>query len=41
MGQTNSGRYLAVYFILKQNNAALIISERDMDKRERKQYEKK
>ena len=40
-GQTNAGRYLIVFFIHKQDNAALILSARDMDKRERKRYERK
>lgn len=41
MGQTKSGRYLIVFFILKQNGRALIVSARDMTRRERKLYEKK
>lgn len=41
MGQTNAGRYLIVYFIHKHNNAALVISARDMDKKERKRYGRK
>lgn len=40
-GQTEEGRYLTVFFIYKQNNRALIISGRDMDDKERKQYDKK
>lgn len=38
MGQTDEGRYLIVYFIHKADGAALIISARDMDKKERKRY---
>ena len=38
-GQTDAGRYLIVFFIHKQDNAALILSARDMDKRERRRYE--
>jgi len=37
-GRTNKGRYLTVIFIRKLGNLALIISARDMDKKERKQY---
>ena len=37
-GQTNAGRYLTVIFIRKLGGKALIISARDMDKRERKRY---
>jgi uncharacterized DUF497 family protein len=39
-GQTDVGRYVTVIFILKYDKSALIISARDMDKKERKQYEK-
>ncbi|MCU0288100.1 MAG: BrnT family toxin [Acidobacteria bacterium] len=41
LGQTNGGRYLAVLFIYKKTNEALILSARDMAKKERKQYDKK
>ncbi len=37
-GQTEEGRYLIGFFILKQGNQALIISARDMDRKERKLY---
>ncbi|NOX61554.1 MAG: BrnT family toxin [Chloroflexi bacterium] len=40
-GQTDAGRYLIVFFIHKPGNAALIISARDMDKKERRRYERK
>lgn len=41
-GQTIGGRYLALFFVYKpSNNTAIIISARDMTKRERKQYGKK
>ncbi|MCB0260547.1 MAG: BrnT family toxin [Calditrichaeota bacterium] len=40
-GRTDSGRYLLVVFIYKENREALIISARDMDKQERKRYGKK
>jgi uncharacterized DUF497 family protein len=39
-GQTDSGRYVTVIFIRKFGNRALVISARDMDKKERKQYGK-
>lgn len=38
-GQTDSGRYLIVFFIRKPNHVALIVSARDMDRRERRRYE--
>jgi uncharacterized DUF497 family protein len=40
-GQTDSGRYLIVFFIHKGDNTALILSARDMDRGERKQYGRK
>ena len=39
-GQTNAGRYLIVFFVLKNRTAALPISARDMSQSERKYYEK-
>jgi uncharacterized protein len=39
-GRTHAGRYVTVIFILKFRNRALIISARDMDRKERKQYGK-
>jgi uncharacterized DUF497 family protein len=41
LGQTDAGRYLAVLFIYKKGNEALILSARDMRPRERKRYGKK
>jgi len=41
LGRTNGGRYLSVFFIRKLDNKALIITARDMNKGERKGYEKK
>jgi hypothetical protein len=41
LGTTGSGRYLSVFFIRKLDNKALIITARDMNKNERKRYEKK
>jgi hypothetical protein len=40
-GQSEAGRYLTVFFILKPNQQALIISARDMDQKERKRYGKR
>ena len=40
-GQTDSGRYLAVFFIYKSAHSALIISARDMSYSERKAYGRK
>lgn len=39
MGQTNSGRYLIIFFVYKKDGSALILSARDMTKNERKRYE--
>lgn len=40
-GQTDGGRYLIVFFIHKAANTALILSARDMDRKERRRYERK
>ena len=40
-GRTDAGRYLIVFFIHKPGNVALILSARNMDKKERKRYERK
>lgn len=40
-GQTDSGRYLIVFFVHKSANMALILSARDMDEKERQRYEQK
>ena len=37
-GQTEAGRYLIIFFIYKPTQEALIISARDMDAKERRQY---
>jgi uncharacterized DUF497 family protein len=37
-GQTASGRWLIVFFLLKEGKAALVISARDMDRKERHLY---
>lgn len=41
LGQTTTGRYLTVFFIHKQTGAALILSARDMDRKERRSYASK
>lgn len=41
LGQSESGRYLIVLFIRKQNGEALILSARDMAPKERRMYERK
>ncbi|MFQ6044123.1 MAG: hypothetical protein ACE5PV_24980, partial [Candidatus Poribacteria bacterium] len=40
-GQTEAGRYLIVFFIYKLNQDALVISARNMDRRERRRYGRK
>jgi uncharacterized DUF497 family protein len=40
-GQTDAGRYLIVFFIYKPANIALILTARDMDKKERNRYEQR
>jgi len=37
-GQTDGGRYLVVFFVYKQTQEALVLSSRDMDKKERRYY---
>lgn len=41
LGKTNSGRYLSIFFVRKLNNKALIVTARDMSRREVKRYETK
>ena len=41
LGQTDAGRYLAVLFIHKKTNEALILSAREMADKERRRYGKK
>lgn len=41
MGQTDSGRYLIVFFVFKIDKRALILSARDMTLKERKIYEQR
>ncbi|MBU0566456.1 BrnT family toxin [bacterium] len=40
-GRTDAGRYLAVFFIYKFSREALIVTARDMDRKERRRYVKK
>ena len=35
-GRTNSGRYLAIFFIYKLSREALVVTAREMTKRERR-----
>lgn len=37
-GQTEAGRYLSVFFVYKVTQEVLIISARDMDRKERRLY---
>jgi len=39
LGQTESGRYLIVFFVRKRDGRAIILSARDMTSAERKKYE--
>jgi uncharacterized DUF497 family protein len=41
LGQSNAGRYLAVLFIYKHSQHAMIVSARDMANKERKSYGRK
>jgi uncharacterized DUF497 family protein len=41
LGQTDAGRYLAIFFVHKSDRRALPISARDMDHKERRKYGKK
>jgi uncharacterized DUF497 family protein len=41
LGQTDAGRYLAVFFIYKKDGRALIITARDMTRKERRRYGRK
>lgn len=40
-GQSDAGRYLAVYFILKPGPAGLVITARDMTEKEKGAYGRK
>ena len=37
-GQTNSGRFLSVFFVYTQDKRAVIVSARDMTEKERRKY---
>lgn len=41
LGRTDSGRYLTILFIYKRTKEALVLSVRDMARKERKIYGKK
>lgn len=41
LGQTEAGRYLIVYFVHKITGEALVVTAREMTKKERKSYAKK
>lgn len=41
MGRTDAGRYLIIYFVCKVTNEALIVSARDMTRKEKRAYAKK
>ena len=41
MGQTDAGRYLIIFLLIKPNKRALVISARNMDRSERKRYDAK
>ncbi|MGQ9628310.1 MAG: BrnT family toxin [Anaerolineae bacterium] len=41
LGRTQEGRYLLVIFIHKKTGEALILSAREMDKKERRKYGRK
>lgn len=41
LGRTFAGRYLFVFFILKQSKKALVVTARDMSKSEKRLYAKR
>jgi uncharacterized DUF497 family protein len=41
LGQSDSGRYLVVFFIRKDNERALVISAREMTRKEKRLYDKR
>ena len=41
LGQTEAGRYLIVIFIYKQTREAIVLSARDMDRKEKRQYDRR
>ena len=38
LGRTWTGRYLVVFFVLKRTGEALVVSGREMDRKERRSY---
>jgi hypothetical protein len=40
-GQTDEGRYLTIFFIHKKDDQALIVTARDMTKKEHRRYGRK
>lgn len=38
LGRTSAGRYLTVFFVQKRSGQGLILSGRDMDRKERRSY---
>ena len=41
LGRSDAGRYLIVFFVYKPTREALILSARDMNDKERRQYERR
>lgn len=41
LGRTQGGRYLIVIFVYKQTREALVLSARDMERKERRQYDRR
>ena len=41
IGQTSAGRYLMIYFVHKKTGEALVVTARDMTKKEKRSYAKK
>ena len=41
LGRTDAGRYLIVFFVYKKTKQALIVSARNMTKKERRKYGEK
>ena len=39
-GQTNTGRFLSIFFVYTKDNRAIIVSAREMTEKERKKYVK-
>lgn len=40
-GQTSSGRYLFIFFVIKRDKKALVVTARDMTQSEKRLYAKK